>query len=178
MNVTEADPSNPYVSLTTLWVSDMSGSNVSRVGLGGRPDPSRWASSCFMPPTMRPVSQPWVSDGTTAGTNRITDLAVSGQTGSSDPWDPRAVGDHAFFIANDNHHGRELFVTDGTAANTRMVRDIAPGAAHADIEPGSLLGVGDLLLFAADDDPDQTWLEHRGAPTERRRVRSGSPICA
>jgi ELWxxDGT repeat protein len=122
--------------------------------------------------------EPWVSDGTLAGTHRITDLAVSGQTGSSNPGDPRAVGDHAFFIADDNHHGRELFVTDGSATNTRMVRDIAPGAAHADIEPGSLLGVGGLLLFAAMTIPTRPGSISPGVPTEPRRGRSGSPTCA
>jgi ELWxxDGT repeat protein len=157
-NVTEPDPQNPYVNLNTLWVTDLSGTNVSRVGLGGG-QIQPLGNRMFYAANDATGVEPWVSDGTAAGTNRITDLAVSGQTGSSDPGDPRAVGEHAFFIANDNHHGRELFVTDGTAANTRMVRDIAPGAAHGDIEPGSLLGVGDLLLFAADDDPDQAWLE-------------------
>jgi ELWxxDGT repeat protein len=157
-NVEEPDPSNSFLNRTSLWSSDLSGTNVSRVGLGGG-QIQPLGNRMFYAANDATGVEPWVSDGTLAGTNRITDLAVSGQTGSSDPGDPRAVGEHAFFIANDNHHGRELFVTDGTAANTHMVRDIAPGEAHGDIEPGSLLAVGDLLLFAADDDPDQAWLD-------------------
>jgi ELWxxDGT repeat protein len=158
MNVAEVDPLNPFLNQTTLWVSDLAGTRVSRVGLGGGQIQALGNRMLYAANDAAGV-EPWVSDGTVAGTNRITDLAVSGETASSDPGDPRIVGDLAFFVANDNHHGRELFVTDGTAANTRLVRDIAPGEAHADIEPGSMLGVGGLLLFSADDDPDQAWLE-------------------
>jgi hypothetical protein len=35
INVAEPDPNNPYVNQTTLWVTDLAGTNVSRVGLGG-----------------------------------------------------------------------------------------------------------------------------------------------
>jgi ELWxxDGT repeat protein len=158
VNVAESDPANPYVNQTSLWVTDLAGTNVSRAGRGGQ-QIQPLGDRMFYAADDAAGVEPWVSDGTLAGTKRITDLAISGQTGSSNPGDPRVVGDHAFFIADDNRHGRELFVTDGTAANTHMVRDIAAGAAHADIEPGSLLGVDGLLLFAADDDPDQAWLD-------------------
>jgi ELWxxDGT repeat protein len=67
--------------------------------------------------------EPWISDGTTAGTKLLKDI---------DPGDPLglgAIGDRFYFSATDgrDRHGRELWVTDGTKRGTKLVKDIRPG---------------------------------------------------
>lgn len=54
---------------------------------------------------------------------------VASQT-SSLPVNPReivAAGDVAYFVAEDDTHGEELWVTDGTPKGTRLVKDITEG---------------------------------------------------
>ncbi|HEY6141303.1 MAG TPA: ELWxxDGT repeat protein [Thermoanaerobaculia bacterium] len=76
-------------------------------------------------------AEPWVSDGTAAGTHIIADI-IPGPTGSgATTFRTRFAAldsNHALFVANDNVHGNELWITDGTAAGTRMVKDVTPGA--------------------------------------------------
>jgi ELWxxDGT repeat protein len=68
--------------------------------------------------------EPWVSDGTAAGTFRLADINPSG---SSSPRSFIQVGDQMFFSASAPDSGRELWVTDGTEAGTRLVKDLVPG---------------------------------------------------
>ena len=49
----------------------------------------------------------WQSDGTTAGTTMLQDIAADAR--SSTPDNFIVSGDHLFFTANDNVHGRELW---------------------------------------------------------------------
>ena len=92
-------------------------------------------------------SEPWVTDGTPAGTVRLADVAP-GSAGSN----PRSedenlynelreapvfvpVGDVMFFRASSPATGTRLWVTDGTPAGTRLVDDVNPvgwGAAFGD----------------------------------------------
>lgn len=58
--------------------------------------------------------EPWVSDGTEAGTRLLADLVP---TGGSDPSFLAAVESQVFFAA-----GSALYVTDGSTAGTRLVR--------------------------------------------------------
>ena len=74
----------------------------------------------------------WVSDGTAAGTKLVKDI-FKGSIGSFDTrWSPYFDGPLAFrgkayFLANDNVHGAELWVSDGTPAGTKLLKDIIPG---------------------------------------------------
>lgn len=66
----------------------------------------------------------WTSDGTAAGTYRLTPKGVHG-------WGyPKRLPltSQFFFTANDSQHGTEPWVTDGTPAGTRMLADLEPGS--------------------------------------------------
>jgi ELWxxDGT repeat protein len=101
-------------------------------------------------------NEPWISDGTIAGTVRIRDLAVTGQTDHSTPWVFTRVGARVFFGAQDRDHGRELWVTDGTAANTRRLTDANPGVGHSMPLDSRLEASGGLLYFLASTSLDQS----------------------
>lgn len=99
----------------------------------------------------------WRSDGTPEGT-----IQLAGFVGDSasicpgycfpyGPSDLTALGDLAFFIANDGVHGRELWKTDGTVAGTVLVKDVFPGK-EAGLY-GGLSTAGGLLYFNGED-PD------------------------
>jgi ELWxxDGT repeat protein len=89
----------------------------------------------------------WRSDGTTSGTQMVTDINP-GLTGLS-PTDLTNVGGTLFFAANDGTHGVELWRSDGTAGGTQMVADVNPGSSGS--SPTDLTNVGGTLFFAASD---------------------------
>lgn len=91
--------------------------------------------------------EPWVSDGTEAGTRLLGDLAPG--PASSFPRALVATRDRAFFVADDGSHGLELWETDGTEAGTRRVADLLPGVGSS--EPSFLTVVGETLFFQAYD---------------------------
>lgn len=86
----------------------------------------------------------WATDGSPAGTVRVSDLAVNT---TFYPRELTPVGDRLYFVADDPSAGRELFVTDGTLAGTQLVQDIAPGTANS--SPAQLTALGDELAFFA-----------------------------
>jgi ELWxxDGT repeat protein len=94
--------------------------------------------------------EPWVTDGTPAGTHRLLDLQPG--PGDSDPYGLVSAGVRAFFTADDGGHGRELWESDGTPEGTRRVTDLDPGGysglpfgdAHLTVSNG-------YLFFGADD---------------------------
>jgi ELWxxDGT repeat protein len=69
--------------------------------------------------------EPWVSDGTTAGTYRVADIYPGAEGSMGTPLLP--AGDRVVFPAHHPLHGTEMWVTDGTAAGTQMLREIGPG---------------------------------------------------
>jgi ELWxxDGT repeat protein len=64
--------------------------------------------------------------------------------------DLSTVGNVAFFSAENQSNGRELWKSDGTATGTTLVKDINPGANGSD--PSFLTNVNGTLFFTADDD--------------------------
>jgi len=113
----------------------------------------------------------WRSDGTAAGTYRLTDICP-GRCDSS-PLVFGEVGGLALFLADDGASGRELWATDGTRGGERRVADLCPGPCGWN-EPGSnafsLRGLGRVAerylftlstpaattLWATDGTPDGT----------------------
>jgi ELWxxDGT repeat protein len=69
----------------------------------------------------------WKTDGTAAGTQRVTDINPDG--GHANPDNLDVYANHLLFRANDGTNGRELWKTDGTGDGTALVKDITPGSA-------------------------------------------------
>jgi ELWxxDGT repeat protein len=89
----------------------------------------------------------WKSDGTTAGTVELKNIA-SGSS-SSYPKHLTVVQGRLFFSAGTGSQGTELWVSDGTSAGTVLFADIAFGSASS--SPQFLRVVGSRLFFSADN---------------------------
>lgn len=89
--------------------------------------------------------EPWVTDGTEAGTRFLADLS----TGASDPADFTAHDGFVYFSADADGVGRELFRTDGTPLGTELVVDVNPGPGDSD--PTDLVSYDGSLFFVAND---------------------------
>lgn len=106
--------------------------------------------------------EPWISDGTAAGTFQISDLnpGAASSVPNLEPGDPvdniytlaAVVGNQLYFAANNGLLGTELWVTDGTAAGTRLVSNIYTETSSSTINssyPRNLINVNGTLFFSA-----------------------------
>jgi ELWxxDGT repeat protein len=101
--------------------------------------------------------EPWITDGSEAGTRLLRDI-VEGPGSGSWPALLSVVGTTAYMAANDDAHGMELWSTDGTTEGTRLVTDeVAPGPAPS--FPNAVAQIGSRLLFVASDGfiGDELW---------------------
>lgn len=89
--------------------------------------------------------EPWVSDGTAAGTKMLRNLDPDPGI-PSNPIELTAVGTTLFFSA-DVGGDRELYKSDGTTAGTRLVRNLNLGQ---DTDPRELTEYNGLLYFSGD----------------------------
>ncbi len=89
------------------------------------------------------IQELWVTDGTTAGTERLKVL------GAFNVINLAVIGARAYFGFDDGIHGTELWTSDGTAAGTVMVADMNPGP--PDSFPGEFTDVNGTVLFQASD---------------------------
>lgn len=89
--------------------------------------------------------EPWVTDGTAAGTFLLKDLVPN--AGASLPDDFVPYFSKVFFAAN-GPAGRELYATDGTTNGTELVGDINIGSS----EPDQLVVNGGGVFFFATGD--------------------------
>lgn len=89
----------------------------------------------------------WKTDGTEAGTVRLTDLCP----GSCDsiPRDLTVLGSSIYFSADDGAHGSEPWITDGTTAGTRMIVDAVPGLGGS--TPNFLRVLGGRVIYSGSD---------------------------
>jgi ELWxxDGT repeat protein len=93
--------------------------------------------------------EPWVSDGTAAGTHLIEDINPQLADNGSSPDGFVNFGGRLAFAADDGVMGRELWISDGTAAGTTLLADINPGAAGSN--PNHLFAANGALYFFATD---------------------------
>ena len=91
--------------------------------------------------------EPWVCDGTPAGTTLVKDVAP-GTNNSSGPLGG-AFDDVYYWSAQDGTSGKELWRSDGTTAGTWRVKDIRPGPFSS--TPREFCVSGGKLFFSADD---------------------------
>jgi ELWxxDGT repeat protein len=99
-------------------------------------------------------TEPWVSDGTPAGTRLIKDVCPGPcEAGFSIG---RLLGNRFYFAASDGVHGNEPWSTDGTEAGTRLLSDLCPGSCDSD--PHLSVVVGPRLGFSTFlNDARQAW---------------------
>lgn len=129
----------------TAFTSDFHGFTTAVIG--GR-------TEAFFVATDGAQADPWVTDGTAAGTQRLFGYANS-YAGNFTAFDGKM-----FFTADDGTHGRELWVSDGTVAGTTLFDDIDPGAAGS--SPSGLHVLGSELVFQADGGSGATLWETDG----------------
>lgn len=86
----------------------------------------------------------YVSDGTVAGTHKLTGFTTSLGASSLE-----ALGDQVLFVASTPETGFELFVTDGTNAGTAPLKDVFPGPDDSLIF--EMVRAGSQAFFRADD---------------------------
>ncbi len=95
--------------------------------------------------------EPWVTDGTSAGTFILGDLNPGASGSSSYLWG--RIGTWVFFAASTPDVGGEMWVTDGTITGTRLTGEIVLGAGYASFPSDGLnplaCAVGGTLYFAA-----------------------------
>ncbi|MFO1050923.1 MAG: hypothetical protein U1F36_01755 [Planctomycetota bacterium] len=123
--------------IARIAVDSVSSSNLSFAGLGTR----------FVFPADDGVHgvEPWISDGTTAGTHLLADIAPG-----TDPSLPGGFFEwkgRLWFSANDPGEGAELWVSDGTTAGTSRFATFDPGVNGS--YPNNFAEVGDRLCFFA-----------------------------
>jgi ELWxxDGT repeat protein len=97
--------------------------------------------------------EPWVSDGTVAGTHVIKDINPQVANQSANPDWLVAFDGKLAFTADDGISGNELWISDGTAAGTTRAADIWPGDIGSD--PTSLFASSGALYFFAYDKTTQ-----------------------
>ena len=102
--------------------------------------------------------QLWKSNGTAAGTVKLTNVNPGPAAGLRPEDITPVAGMDAMFSGDDGVHGREPWVTSGTSASTAMYEDLNPGPAGSDpanITPEvydvGILDQFDVWYFSASD---------------------------
>ena len=113
----------------------------------------------------------WRTDGTPAGTYRLTDICPG-------PCDAGPSGFELFqgeiyFSADDGVSGLELWASTTEPGTSRRVRDLCPGPCSG--HPQSLEGGGDRLLFVATAGPEWQLWSSDGSRERTAPVRSFCP---
>lgn len=89
----------------------------------------------------------WKTDGTTAGTVMVRDIAPG--SGSSTPGNLTQMNGVLYFTANDGSNGTELWRSDGSTAGTMMVKNI--NATSMSSSPTNLVVMNGVLYFTANE---------------------------
>jgi ELWxxDGT repeat protein len=150
-----SSPSRNNFYPRTIWKSN--GTEAGTVSVASFPNanPERLArlgnKILFSNNSVNEGTEPWITDGTTAGTSILKDI-YQGMQGS-EPNFARggiAFGNTFYFTAKDSLHERELWKTDGTAAGTVLVKDIYVGSEQGS-DASDMTILGNEILFSAVD---------------------------
>lgn len=101
--------------------------------------------------------EPWISDGTEAGTFMIKDINTSPliSSGNSNPDYFTILKNRVFFTARNGDNGNEVWYTDGTNVGTNLLKDIN---IIGDSDPEDFLVFNDKIYFSATDSLQNTEL--------------------
>jgi ELWxxDGT repeat protein len=125
--------------------------------------------------------EPWVTDGTPAGTRLLKDIHPGPSSCGVEM--VTATNGMVFFIADDGTNGLELWRSDGTADGTRMVANIGPGSANGAggvvVGGGSFPVINNVLYFGGNDGVtgDELWRTD-GTAAGTYRLSDGLPGAA
>jgi LPXTG-motif cell wall-anchored protein len=97
--------------------------------------------------------EPWVTDGSTAGTHIIADVNTNNQSSNINNLTRIGTTAKYVFSSSDGIHGEELWVTDFTTAGTHMVRELQTGTENSgQSSPSQFYAAGDKVFFRAFSD--------------------------
>lgn len=105
--------------------------------------------------------EPYVGDGTAAGTRLLKNIADETVTDDSTPADFVELNGVLYFVADDGVTGREVWRSDGTSSGTRLFADVLSGAEGS--RPEGLFVAGDRLYFSTNAIPG-LWTTDGTAP--------------
>jgi ELWxxDGT repeat protein len=89
---------------------------------------------------------PYFSDGTAAGTVKLSTKIITNQNSSAHLQVYDANKGLVYFVGKDNFgNNKEVYVTDGTTVGTKMLKDIAVG--NFDSDPANFMMLGNKFLF-------------------------------
>lgn len=109
-------------------------------------------------------NEPWVTDGTSAGTKLLKDIMPS--TASSYPAEFFDAGSYTLFIAGSPGAGDEIWVTRGTPSSTQMLKNLNPGNKSTYIF--SFARLGNKVVFSA-------YVSGGGQSRDRLYITDGTP---
>ena len=139
-----SDPSSPAELVKDIYPGINSGDPSSLYELNG--------SLIFLATTSTDGTEPWISDGTSAGTHILKDIRPGVSSSSFKDfrsWSEKDIaGNYLFFGANDGSTGFELWVTDGTSQGTALIQNIYPGGRSS--SPRTFHSLGNKMIFFAD----------------------------
>jgi ELWxxDGT repeat protein len=111
--------------------------------------------------------EPYVTDGTVAGTFLLRDTWPGTQRGQVTGF--AVLGQQAYFFADDGVHGRELWASDGSKFGTRMVHELKPG--WDSWYPSYLTAGGGKLFFLARETANSSTELYSFDPATRSTLR-------
>jgi ELWxxDGT repeat protein len=140
-----------------LWKSDGTAAGTSLVRAFKRPDPyypaieegsliAAGGTLFFSAEDEANGFELWKSDGTEAGTIRVSNFSANVGTRKTEI---AAIGNTVFFSASDQTTGFSLWKSDGTATGTVLVKDIAQG--NPNFRPRYLTPFNGQLFFTSKD---------------------------